>query len=258
MGRRDAIELIVRKIREKGVERFAELLWSRIEEPMAMFSIKHENRVMVVAWSPDGSKLATGGWDNTVQIWDMRRKKVIATIQHKNRVLAVSCRPDGSMLATGSLDYTAQIWDLCKTKVVATIPHRQEIYIVSWSPDGSKLATVSAHHDAQIFDVKKNKVIAILHKNPIYSVSWSPDGSKLAMGSLDNAQIWQMGGTVIDWAVSAICSGSEKEGLEAFLALEECADLEGLCSTSLLLGLCHGANKVRLFSLISMSNFVRL
>ena len=52
--------------------------------------------------APDGSWLATGGWDGTARIWDAASGRQRATLKgHTGRVEAVAVAPDGSWLATG-------------------------------------------------------------------------------------------------------------------------------------------------------------
>src|SRR3954471_14724808 len=68
----------------------------------------HTDPVYAVAWSPDGKTLVTGGFDNTVRLWDADTRKEIKTFKgHANLVLAVAPSPDGKRILSGSLDKTA-------------------------------------------------------------------------------------------------------------------------------------------------------
>ena len=65
-----------------------------------------------VAWSPDGTRLATGSDDETVRIWDPATGQTTATLTgHTDWVTAVAWSPDGTCLATASDDKTVRIWD---------------------------------------------------------------------------------------------------------------------------------------------------
>ena len=76
------------------------------------------NRWWRVAFSPDGSRLATGSYDETARIWDATNGTQLLTIQNDSRVAAVAFSPDGPRLATGSDldagsdDKTVRIWDI--------------------------------------------------------------------------------------------------------------------------------------------------
>ncbi|MGI5041731.1 WD40 repeat domain-containing protein, partial [Streptomyces sp. JAC128] len=73
----------------------------------------HEQDVNAVAWSPDGSRLATASDDGTIRIWDAQGAvdPVVLTHAHGDRVSAVAWSPDGKRLAGGSRDRTVTVWD---------------------------------------------------------------------------------------------------------------------------------------------------
>ena len=66
-----------------------------------------------VAFSPDGTKLASGSWADTVELWEVSTQKHIATFPgHTGNVCAVAFSPDSTKLASGSYDGTVLVWDL--------------------------------------------------------------------------------------------------------------------------------------------------
>ncbi|MFO7566389.1 MAG: hypothetical protein R6X02_27350, partial [Enhygromyxa sp.] len=63
----------------------------------------HEHGVSGVAWSPDGTRLASSSWDNTVRVWDAHDGTLVSTLQgHEHGVSGVAWSPDGTRLASCS------------------------------------------------------------------------------------------------------------------------------------------------------------
>ena len=70
-----------------------------------------ERRADAVAYSPDGTFIASGGFDRTVQVWNATTGARTVTYQgHTNSVNALAWSPDGASIASGSMDTTVQVW----------------------------------------------------------------------------------------------------------------------------------------------------
>ena len=73
----------------------------------------HKLMVRTLAWSPDGSRLATGAWDNLVTVWDTTTWAARQTFNdHTGYVESVAWAPDGRTLASASVDGTVKLWDV--------------------------------------------------------------------------------------------------------------------------------------------------
>ena len=72
----------------------------------------HSGGVDTVAWSPDGKRIASGGYDSTVQVWDAVDGGNVFTYRgHSGTVSAVAWSPDSKRIASsGSYDTTVQVW----------------------------------------------------------------------------------------------------------------------------------------------------
>ena len=104
-----------------------------------------KNRVLAVAFSPDGTRLASGSIDQTVRLSDLTDKKNSMTLQkHTGWINVLAFSPDGKMLASGSTDKTVQLWDTTTGEPITTLTgHINGITALAFSPDGRTLVSGS-------------------------------------------------------------------------------------------------------------------
>ena len=121
----------------------------------------HANKIHCLAWSPEGTILATGSGDEgsfwrglipdrilgplaSAILWDASTFKARTVLTgHRHLIQSLSWSPDGRFLATGSWDQSVIIWEVRtgKRATILTEGFDEVIITVSWSPDGKVLAT---------------------------------------------------------------------------------------------------------------------
>jgi WD40 repeat protein len=78
--------------------------------------------VISVAFSPDGSILASGSWDNSIKLWDPIRGQELKTFTgHTGGVNSIVFSPDGKLLVSGGFDRTVIVWDVATAKILHTL-----------------------------------------------------------------------------------------------------------------------------------------
>jgi WD40 repeat protein len=73
----------------------------------------HDDEVISLAYSPDGTKIATGSRDKTVKIWNTKTGQLLCTLnEHTGIIISVKFSPDSRYIASGSMDNTIRIWEI--------------------------------------------------------------------------------------------------------------------------------------------------
>ena len=119
-------------------------LWS-VENGNLLGSVEgHKERITSVAFSNDGSRVATGSSDRTARIWDVVSRKPVATLEHGSYVFAVGFSPDGRFVATGEQNGTVRVWDVPSGQLVmATKPHTFPVNDIEFTGGGNGIVAVS-------------------------------------------------------------------------------------------------------------------
>ncbi len=102
-----------------------------------------DDEVLCLALSSDGKKLASGGCDRIVHVWDLSGgytnvKELPPVENHADWVFGVAFTPDGKRLATASRDKTAKLWEIDAKESILTFPdHQNPVYAVAVKADGT-------------------------------------------------------------------------------------------------------------------------
>ncbi|KAK6914476.1 WD40 repeat [Dillenia turbinata] len=126
-------------------------------------------QITAVAFSDASDKIFTGGIDNDVKVWDLRRNEVTMTLQgHQDMITGMQLSPDGSYLLTNGMDCKLCIWDMrpyapqnrC-VKILEGHQHNFEKNLLkcSWSPDGSKVTAGSSDRMVYIWDTTSRRIL---------------------------------------------------------------------------------------------------
>lgn len=156
---------------------------------------RHANQVDSLAFSPDGTLLASVSFDQTVRLWSPLTGNLLLTLTgHTDQVYSVAFSPDGTNLASAGADGTIRFWDIktgLQTKML--VDYTGWIGSIAFSPDGSTLVSGGGSTVARLWDVRSGKQRFSMngHTGAIRKVAFSPDGKLIASGGDDyTIRLW--------------------------------------------------------------------
>jgi hypothetical protein len=151
----------------------------------------HDGAVAALDWSPEGTRIASGGADRTIRLWDKAGKALGAWQAHgRGGVSALAWSPDGALLASGGADHQIIVWDASNGASVLSLDgHHEEIRHLAWSADGRLIASAAGKKDMRVslWDVQSGQRLAALggHTREVIGLLWSVDSTWLATASAD-------------------------------------------------------------------------
>jgi WD40 repeat protein len=118
----------------------------------------HHGSVMTVAFSPDGRRIVTGGFDNTVIAWDVATGLPLSRpMRHRGPFwYAVAFSSDGQTVVTGCDDATSRIWDIATSRPIGPmLPHDAALRTAVFADNDSQIITGTSVGTTYIWDVSR-------------------------------------------------------------------------------------------------------
>lgn len=164
----------------------------------------HSNRVFSLKFNPsDPNILVSGGWDNTVQVWDIRTETSVRHIFGPH-ICGDAVDVQGTQVLTGSWrpSEQLQLWDIGTGELIETIPWHQSavhasepamLYCAQFSKNNSNLIAAggSGSNEAKVFDMGSGRAepvgtVSGLERG-VFTLDFSPDDGKVAVAGGDTA-----------------------------------------------------------------------
>ena len=191
----------------------------------------HTGAIRAMAWSPDGSRLATIAQDGSLRFWDPTTPGTRREVSRKaplrigfaqlvfdatgdvlwvhgangleltwdlaaNTTLSLAASPIDDTLVMGCADQSVRLWSPTRGELGTLRGHTGDVHAVAFSHDGLRLASGSRDGTVRIWDVANLAEVASLRSGgAVIAVAFSPDGTRLAsFGSMGTTVVWDARG----------------------------------------------------------------
>jgi WD40 repeat protein len=190
-------------------------------------SVQNETPLSSISWSPDGTRIAAGGWvtgdfqqywttgeiahqsaGDIAWIWDSETGYVLHSFEvafeggNFPNISSLDWSPNSLWLAGGGQDNAIHIWNLETGGSLGGIspwvgPELAYVNDVAWKPDSAQLAAANIggiyiwDADARGIGWESPKGLFLDQLLEVTTIAWSPDGTTLASGSVDGiVRVW--------------------------------------------------------------------
>lgn len=163
----------------------------------------HSRNVNSLAFSYEGTMLASGSGDHTVRVWDTRTWLCLYILNHLKGVHAVAFNPKSFIIASGGEEGYIRLWDATTGLCIKALPQTDQECVwtrsLAFSPDGNILAA-GGGISVGLFDVATAKCLHKLMRQRVVSkysfgtpeimaVAISRDGKTIASAAGDTVQL---------------------------------------------------------------------
>lgn len=178
-------------------------------------TLHHTNRVSALAFSPDGTRIATASFDGTLKIWDPVRRVALSQISEETAlqgVVQTAQKPpggldssmthwfhtlafsaDGRQLVTITLDGTAKIWNVeGGGEVTAFKAHDGEIHRVAYNAMGTRLATAGDDGTIAVWNARGQLELRTQRAGPAQAVALNADGTRVVFSDRNRIVYWDV------------------------------------------------------------------
>jgi WD40 repeat protein len=153
--------------------------------------------VLSARWSPDGTRIMTGGDDGQAIIWDAASGEILHYLEPEAGDFVVILRwsADSQRVIVGVLDGSMEVWDAASGTRLFTLVGQQDFNTnAEFSPDGTRILTGNFDGTAAIWDAQSGEHLqTIAHHASVNDATWNPSGTFFATAGQDGTiRFWTL------------------------------------------------------------------
>ena len=181
-----------KKLAIEGDKGVVEILDAGTFKTLLTISTGETDGITVLAFSPDGQIMATGGFKQTVKLWDVSTGRLLRTLEHDDSIRGIVFSPDGKSLASTAKDDPLRIWEISSGKLLHSfevslyedddgndaLAYYSNKNALAFSKDG-KILAAGSFKTILFWNIQTGKYKSLDHQEEILSITFSPDGKYL-------------------------------------------------------------------------------
>ncbi len=150
-----------------------------------------------VAFSPDGTRLVSAGYDHCLVLWELPQGRAIRSwTAHQDWINDVAFAPDGRTFGSVGDDKCVRLWDADSGTQRARLPAGEELCTLAFSPDGQTLAVSGWGETIRLWDMGDlaSPPVELTAPGEAAHLSFSSSGTRLAAaGRAGLVKVWDLG-----------------------------------------------------------------
>ncbi|WP_309893182.1 pentapeptide repeat-containing protein [Archangium sp.] len=163
----------------------------------ATLATGHRDTAVAVAWDGAGKRVASGGADGLVRVWEVGSGRELVRLEgHTDWVKSVSWDGEGRRLASAGDDGTVRVWEVASGRELARLEgHGVAVNSVAWDREGRRLASGGGDGLVRVWEVGSGREMTRLkgHTDWVNSVAWDGEGKRLASAGGDGTlRVWEV------------------------------------------------------------------
>lgn len=184
-----------------------------------------KSRVVQMAFTPTGDRLACASQDRTAQLWDLRDGRMIRTFTGQtDEIRSIAISGDGRTLALGGWHGGLKTWELDTGKEsISFRGHSDAVTVLAFTTDGKQLVSGSRDMTVRVWDRAGGGEVQIIrgHVGTIYDLAVAPTGDIASSSGDGTIRVWDAGSRQEPWqsrhtsAVTSVAYSPDGKSLAA-------------------------------------------